>query len=261
MVDRLSPEDARILGLSAGTSAATRARSWSSRGYSGRRRSAGSWRPASARSACLWPRLVPAPLDRDRPLWAIDVMALDRGRTALVWRLHHAIADGTVAMRMAHALLFDEPEGGQVAAPPAERPPGVLDAVPWRGTAVGRGAVGAARATASSATWARGRDRGAGARRPAAGARPQSGRDTARPARRADPGGGTLRDVARAGEAHRAQRSAARHRQRRRARGGGGWAAALARGAGRISFGLCGYPRRSEASIRSSPACGESSAR
>ena len=61
-------------------------------------------------------RLMAEKLDRDRPLWAIDVIALDGPRTALVWRIHHAIADGTVAMRMARALLFQGPA-------PAARPP------------------------------------------------------------------------------------------------------------------------------------------
>jgi len=61
-------------------------------------------------------RLMAEKLDRDRPLWAIDVIALDGRRTALVWRIHHAIADGTVAMRMARALLFQGP--APAAAPP-----------------------------------------------------------------------------------------------------------------------------------------------
>jgi hypothetical protein len=48
------------------------------------------------------------PLDRRRPLWAIDVVSpLAGGRTALVWRIHHALADGMTAMRMARALLLD----------------------------------------------------------------------------------------------------------------------------------------------------------
>lgn len=45
-------------------------------------------------------------LDRSRPLWQIDVLAL-RGGTALVWRIHHALADGTTAMGYARALLWD----------------------------------------------------------------------------------------------------------------------------------------------------------
>lgn len=46
-------------------------------------------------------------LPRDRPLWRIDLVKLEGGRAALVWRLHHAIADGTAAIRLADALLWD----------------------------------------------------------------------------------------------------------------------------------------------------------
>ena len=52
--------------------------------------------------------VMATPLDRERPLWAIDVVALlPRGRTALVWRIHHALADGMTAMRMARELLLE----------------------------------------------------------------------------------------------------------------------------------------------------------
>ncbi len=52
-------------------------------------------------------RLFEQHLDRDRPLWRIDALALDDGATALVWRLHHALADGTASMRFARAMLWD----------------------------------------------------------------------------------------------------------------------------------------------------------
>jgi len=98
-------------------------------------------------------RLMSEPLEHRRPLWAIDVLALDGSRTALVWRLHHAIADGTVAMRMARALLFDErAERATSDAPPTA--PGLVDALRWRGGAAAGGAAGFLRATASPATWA-----------------------------------------------------------------------------------------------------------
>lgn len=69
---------------------------------------------AAARS--LHPNELPAAvarifaerLDRDRPLWRIDIVALDDGTAALVWRIHHALADGTAAMRFAHEVLWDE---------------------------------------------------------------------------------------------------------------------------------------------------------
>ena len=48
-------------------------------------------------------------LDRKRPLWRIEVIRLTSGEAALVWRLHHTLADGTTAMRHARALLWDVP--------------------------------------------------------------------------------------------------------------------------------------------------------
>ncbi len=47
-------------------------------------------------------------LDRTRPLWAIDVVPLADGGTALAWRVHHALADGTTFVRLARTVLFDD---------------------------------------------------------------------------------------------------------------------------------------------------------
>jgi WS/DGAT/MGAT family acyltransferase len=48
-------------------------------------------------------------LDRARPLWRIDVIPRrPGGGSALIWRIHHALADGLTAMRMAGAVLWDE---------------------------------------------------------------------------------------------------------------------------------------------------------
>jgi hypothetical protein len=52
-------------------------------------------------------RLFAERLDRERPLWQMHVGALAGGGTAIVWRIHHALADGTAAMRFARELLFD----------------------------------------------------------------------------------------------------------------------------------------------------------
>jgi diacylglycerol O-acyltransferase / wax synthase len=52
-------------------------------------------------------RLFGERLDRERPLWRIDVVRLEGGGAALVWRLHHTLADGTTAMRFARMLLWD----------------------------------------------------------------------------------------------------------------------------------------------------------
>ena len=55
-------------------------------------------------------------LDRSRPLWRIDVIpGLAGDRSAVIWRIHHALADGMTAMAMARAVLWDD-------AP--DRPPG-----------------------------------------------------------------------------------------------------------------------------------------
>ncbi len=54
-------------------------------------------------------RLFEQRLDRARPLWRIDVVALSGGGSALVWRIHHALADGTASVRYARALLWDHP--------------------------------------------------------------------------------------------------------------------------------------------------------
>ena len=53
-------------------------------------------------------RLFERRLDRDRPLWQLHRVALDDGGAALVWRVHHAVADGTATMRFARLVLFDD---------------------------------------------------------------------------------------------------------------------------------------------------------
>jgi diacylglycerol O-acyltransferase / wax synthase len=91
-------------------------------------------------------------LERDRPLWAIDVVALDDGRSALVLRLHHCMADGSTAMRIVGALLLDGAEGRPAATTngegrplpveplPGPRPAALLwDAFRWRAARVVRG--------------------------------------------------------------------------------------------------------------------------
>ncbi|NMO88356.1 wax ester/triacylglycerol synthase domain-containing protein [Actinomycetospora sp. TBRC 11914] len=66
-------------------------------------------------------------LDRARPLWAMDVAPLTDGGTALLWRLHHALADGATVTRLSRTVLYDEgpadaagrPTTGPPASPPA----------------------------------------------------------------------------------------------------------------------------------------------
>jgi diacylglycerol O-acyltransferase / wax synthase len=62
-------------------------------------------------------------LDRSRPLWRIDLIPrLAGGGSALIWRIHHALADGMTAMRMAGEVLWDEdPATGPRATSPRPR--------------------------------------------------------------------------------------------------------------------------------------------
>jgi hypothetical protein len=62
-------------------------------------------------------RLFEQRLDRDRPLWKIDVVPLEGDGAALVWRIHHALADGTAAMRFARTILWDEAPEAKRARP------------------------------------------------------------------------------------------------------------------------------------------------
>jgi diacylglycerol O-acyltransferase / wax synthase len=69
-------------------------------------------------------RLMAERLPRDRPLWAIDVVEpLEDGTRAVIWRIHHALADGQGAMAIGSALLWSdstEPEPDPPPPPPAE---------------------------------------------------------------------------------------------------------------------------------------------
>jgi hypothetical protein len=59
-------------------------------------------------------------LDRSRPLWRIDLLPRpEDGGSALVWRIHHALADGTTAMRIAREALWDEPAADGATHPHA----------------------------------------------------------------------------------------------------------------------------------------------
>ncbi|MGH2982666.1 MAG: wax ester/triacylglycerol synthase domain-containing protein [Solirubrobacterales bacterium] len=75
-------------------------------------------------------RILAQRLDHERPLWRFDLLALEGGRTGIVGRIHHALADGVTAIRIAAGLLWDPPaedgvgEGPEQATkekPPAEQ--------------------------------------------------------------------------------------------------------------------------------------------
>jgi diacylglycerol O-acyltransferase len=72
-------------------------------------------------------RAMSSRLDRSRPLWDIELVpGVGSGQWALVWRVHHAMADGMTMMRWATELLWDEPPEGPrahaVATPAAPTP-------------------------------------------------------------------------------------------------------------------------------------------
>jgi diacylglycerol O-acyltransferase len=57
-------------------------------------------------------------LDHGRPLWRLDLVALEGERTGLVGRIHHAMADGVSAIQIAAGLLWDPaqvPQGGSIS--------------------------------------------------------------------------------------------------------------------------------------------------
>jgi diacylglycerol O-acyltransferase / wax synthase len=63
----------------------------------------------------IYARMMEERLDRSRQLWTIDLLdPLENGEIALVWRLHHSVADGAIAMRLAEEVLWD---AGDVATP------------------------------------------------------------------------------------------------------------------------------------------------
>ncbi len=63
------------------------------------------------------------PYDRTRPLWMFHVIeGLEGGRSALMWKIHHSVADGTGAGRLAESYL--QPTRKAPAPPPVD-----LDAI------------------------------------------------------------------------------------------------------------------------------------
>lgn len=62
-------------------------------------------------------------LDRSRPLWRIDVIPqLAWGGSALIWRIHHALADGFASMQMARGALWDEEPLPKARKPESGKP-------------------------------------------------------------------------------------------------------------------------------------------
>ncbi len=62
-------------------------------------------------------------LDHTRPLWRLDALPLTGERTALVGRIHHAMADGVSAIRLIAGLLWDVEVQAPQHAPPKPSAP------------------------------------------------------------------------------------------------------------------------------------------
>ena len=83
--------------------------------------------PAGLRAELV--RLFGEHLDRSRPLWRMDVVGpLTGGGAVLMWRVHHALADGGTVMRLAGDVLWDPAPatgnaGGRPTGAAGPRPP------------------------------------------------------------------------------------------------------------------------------------------
>ncbi len=78
-------------------------------------------------------RMVEADFDHSRPLWEVAVLTdLVDGRAAMVFKIHHSVADGMGGIQMS-AALFDlapeTPELGPMPPAPEAAPAGIVDRV------------------------------------------------------------------------------------------------------------------------------------
>jgi diacylglycerol O-acyltransferase len=57
-------------------------------------------------------RVMEEHLERSRPLWTLDVLErMADGDICVIWKIHHALADGVTAMRFVADVLWDAPTG------------------------------------------------------------------------------------------------------------------------------------------------------
>lgn len=89
-------------------------------------------RPGSTKElADFVARVAARPLDRSRPLWELWVVeGLRRGRVGLVFKLHHAVADGVSASALLLQLLGATADAGATPAEPAEIDAGTAPKAP-----------------------------------------------------------------------------------------------------------------------------------
>jgi WS/DGAT/MGAT family acyltransferase len=141
-------------------------------------------------------RAMSTRLDRGRSLWDVELHAdVGEGRWALVWRVHHAMADGMTAMRWAGDLFWDdavEQPHGPAVPPMAEPAAGARPGVVARGRALLKASMALARELKPSSAPGPFR-RSVGTRRQVAFAR--CSLDDLRRVEHAVGGGVTLNDV------------------------------------------------------------------
>jgi diacylglycerol O-acyltransferase / wax synthase len=135
-------------------------------------------------------------LDRDHPLWRIDVVeAMTDGSMALIWRMHHCLADGTTMMRLAGELLWSTTPDATPLAASAWRPAPASGGMTLFAQCAAAGLGPAARRARSLGAEARGL---AGARRLARESRATLRRELVRTATKTplDHGAGPARRIA-----------------------------------------------------------------
>jgi WS/DGAT/MGAT family acyltransferase len=71
--------------------------------------------------------LMVRPLDRSRPLWDVYIVEGFGAGTALVTRMHHAIADGIALARVLLSLTDEDPDAGIAPPEPEHDGHGILD--------------------------------------------------------------------------------------------------------------------------------------
>lgn len=86
--------------------------------------------------------IMTVPLDRDRPLWRVVVLPrLADGRSAVVWKIHHCLADGLTVMGAGPRLLWSEHQTTAHGTPPRPGPSPALDGSATGPTAGARAAA------------------------------------------------------------------------------------------------------------------------
>jgi WS/DGAT/MGAT family acyltransferase len=101
-------------------------------------------------------------LDHTRPLWRMDLVGpLEDGGSAIVWRIHHCMADGVTAVRLGNQILWETSPQPSPPEPDRWRPepePSRLSllrsAVADRGRELGGLIPSTARAVATPSRWA-----------------------------------------------------------------------------------------------------------